>query len=196
MTTFSLKSFNITIFAKNHNPTIISKEWLMNKKILDEKINNFAHTPVFSIIETENYDLIVDPERLYLVGKKTNDKDIKRLIEIAKKYSEILPEIPYKRLELRYVYEIESDEKHLKELFAKNDKLFKSLFGEKYQISGTIKSDYKGFVINSKFLKFKNKIIGDICFNLKIDNERDIDVGLKQDITLMKKAKEIIGEMF
>lgn len=193
---FSLTGFTIVIFAKNHNPTIISKEWLTDKEIIKEKVNNFAHTPVFSVIQTEDYDLIVDPERLYLTGKKANDKNIKRLIEITKKYSGTLPEIPYKGLELRYVYEIESDEKRLKELFAKNDKLFKSLFGEKYQISGTIKSDYKGFVCNSKFLKFKNKIIGDICFNLKLDTEKDIDIGLKQHISLMKKSQEIIGEMF
>ncbi|MHA1671095.1 MAG: hypothetical protein ACTSV5_11055 [Promethearchaeota archaeon] len=193
---FSLKSFNIVIFAKNHNPTIISKEWLTDKQILKEKVNNFAHTPVFSVIETEDYDLIVDPERLYLSGKKANDKNIKRLIEIAKKYAETLPEIPYKGLELRYVYEIESDEKHLKELFVKNDKLFKSLFGEKYQISGTIKSDYKGFISNSKFLKFKDKIIGDICYNLKLETNENINKGLKQHPELIKKSQEIIGEMF
>lgn len=190
------KGFNIVIFAKNHNPTIVSKDWLTEKGMLKEKVNNFAQTPVFSIIETDNYDLIVDPEKLILTSKDSSDEKIKRILDISKVYSERLTEIPYKNLEMRYIFEIDSNENHLKELFSKNDNLFKSIFGEKYEISGIIQSELDRFTYNVRFLKFKEKVIGDFCYNFKIENYKDIGAGLAQYPKLIKKSQDIIKGLF
>jgi hypothetical protein len=193
---YMFKNFNIIIFAQNHNPTIISKEWLTEKGMLKEKVNSFAHTPVFSVIETDDYDLMVDPERLMLGSKDSSEGKIKRVLEITKAYSDNLPEIPYKSLEMRYIFEIDSDEKHLKELFAKDDNLFKSVFGENYGIAGILKSEFEGFHFNAKFLKFKEKIIGDISYTLSISKNKDINKGLQQYPRLLNKSQEIIKVIF
>ena len=77
--TFTLDKTSIQIFEKEHNPTILSKEWLSKKKIIQEnEIKNFAHTPVFSLIETEYLGLLVKYEMLDMSIKKTDSECIKK----------------------------------------------------------------------------------------------------------------------
>ena len=40
--TFTLEKTSIQIFAKEHNPTILSKEWLSKKEIIQEKRNRIT----------------------------------------------------------------------------------------------------------------------------------------------------------
>jgi len=74
MGNFSLIGASIVVLAKNHNPSIISKDWLIQNKIIEEEILNFTHLPIVSIIETNNINLFVDPNKLQLTIKKLAQK--------------------------------------------------------------------------------------------------------------------------
>ena len=51
-------------------PGIVSKDWLNQKGILTEDSINDINTPEFSLVETVNYSLQIDPQRLN-IGPKT-----------------------------------------------------------------------------------------------------------------------------
>ena len=65
----SLIGANIVVLAENHNPSIISKDWLSQKGIIKDNVISFTHTPAFSVVETENFSFFVDPDRLQLTLK-------------------------------------------------------------------------------------------------------------------------------
>lgn len=192
----SLKSANIVVIAKNHNPSIISKEWLSQNKIIEEKVINFVHTPVFSVIETDNFNLIVDPDRLQVSVKKINSENINKLLEIVEKYTNQLPETPYTTLGFNYIYNVTSDKKNLKDLFSKNDKLFRSIFTEDYQIGGLINFDYGNFLVRAKLTQVNEGLTVDFNFHLELKTPTNIKEGLQHYFDLKKKAEKILGELF
>jgi len=193
---FSLESTNIVVQAKEHNPSIISKEWLANKGIIKEKVNNFAHTPVFSLIETDKFDCIVDPERLFLIGKKPDSDTIKRILEIVKIYSKLLPEIPYKSIELRFIFGLTEEKKDLKALFSKNEELFISQLGKDYQIGGLLTFDYKNFKVRLRLTQLKDKIVADFSYFSQLQSVTAIEKLLSQYNDIIKQSEKIIGGLF
>ena len=66
-----LTQSNIVILVSNHDPGIVSKEWLNQEGILTEVPVNYINTPGFSLVETENYSLHIDPQRINISLKKT-----------------------------------------------------------------------------------------------------------------------------
>lgn len=107
-----LSHIDIVILAEAHNPSIISPEWLKNYKLISEVQKNFIYTPAFSMFESESFVLIVDQNRWQLTTKKlTEENIIKSFPDIAKKYVEILPHIPYKALGFNFIWKVQFEEK-------------------------------------------------------------------------------------
>jgi len=97
-------SANIVILASNYNPSIVSKEWLYQKGIFTETVRNFVHTPVFALVESEGFGLVVDEERLQITVRKVTQDSLNASASIAEKFVSILPETPYKSIGLNYRY--------------------------------------------------------------------------------------------
>ena len=102
----SLRVANIVILANTHNPSIISKEWLKEREVIEEAVVNFTHTPVFSIVETNNFLFIVNPDRLEISIKSTTTENMENLPRIVKKYINRLPETPYTAIGFNYIYHV------------------------------------------------------------------------------------------
>ena len=102
----ALKRTNIIVLAKNHNPTIVSKEWLFAKQVITEEVKQFASTPVFSMVETAELVLTVDQNRLMIAPKVISDGLISRLPEVVKRYVDQLPETPYNAVGFNFHYDL------------------------------------------------------------------------------------------
>ena len=138
---------NIVILASNHNPGIVSKEWLNQKEIFTETPTNFVHTPEFSLVETDNYSLHIDPQRLNIGLKRPNKDRLTRLPIIAGKYINVLPETPYRAVGLNsnWIAQLEHPDV-LKGIFIKNPNQLDAIFHEgHYNIGGIVLYEYNPF---------------------------------------------------
>jgi len=190
----TLEGTNIVILAKHHNPSIVSKEWLVNNKIINENENimNFVHTPAFSVIETDIFHLTVDSDRLQIALKKTRDDNIKYWLAIIKRYINHLPQTPYRALGINFIFNIFINEKRFKKLFAGDDNLFKKIFGENYKIGGIIKFNYNDFMVRLRLEQINKKILSDFNFHLDSKDVQNIIKKIDKYYEIKKYAEEIL----
>ena len=192
---FSLTGANIVILAKNHNPSIISKEWLTQKEIIKEAVVNFVHTPPFSLIETDNFKLIVDSARLQLSVKTVNPKNIDTLPKITGSYVIQLPETPYTAIGFNYSYRIGA-EKSPSEIFSVDTKKFKKIFSDGFRLGGTIHFKFQDFAVRINLQPSNKEFLADFNFHLEPVNLEKMKINLDAYSTLRKKAEEILEELF
>lgn len=192
-----MDSANIVILAKNHNPTIVSKEWLTQKEILTGEIVSFVHTPAFSVTETDIFTFIVDPERLQISIKENISENIEILSKIAKAYITKLPETPYTAIGFNYLYNIATERKSLKNILSPNDEKFKNLFSEDYQLGGSIRFKFENFLVIINFRSENDgKIVADFNFNFNSEDVGKIIEKIETHATIKRKSEEILEELF
>ena len=195
----SLIGANIVVLAKNHNPSIISKEWLSQKEIIDGDFVNFTHTPAFSIVETEFFSLVVDPDRLQLTIKSDIQNNVDTLEQSILTYVQALPEVPYSAIGFNFVYNLVSKKAIIKDIFNPSDEKFKKLFTENYQVGGIIKFNHDGFLVTISLQpnntnNVNNEIKADFNFHYLLGDSSEIsDAILKHK--QMKETSENILEM-
>ena len=138
---------NIVILASNHDPRIVTKDWLNQKGILTEESINHIHTPGFSLVETGNYSLQIDQQRLNIGLKHFNENLLMRLPAIAGKYIEVLPKTPYRAVGLNSNWVIQLKRPDvLKEIFVAKPKQLEAIFNEgNYNIGGIVIYEYNPF---------------------------------------------------
>lgn len=141
----SLIGASIVLLAKNHNPSIVSKDWLNQKGILTDNVTSFTHTPLYSVVETDNYSFIVDPDRLQLTAKNPSDDIISELPQKMLSYVQALPEIPYHAIGFNFVYNIETRTNILHKICLLDDQL-KTIFPNGYKLGSRIEYKFNGFV--------------------------------------------------
>lgn len=192
----SLGGANIVILAKNHNPTIVSKEWLTQKKIIGGDIVNFAHTPAFSVVETDIFGFIVDPERLQISVKKDIPENIENLPKVAKTYISELPETPYTAIGFNYLYEVITKQS-LKNILSPNDEKFKRLFSEDYQLGGNIRFRFEDFLVRINFKPVNDeRIVADFNFHFNSEDIGEIIEKIEMYNTIKRKSEEILEGLF
>jgi len=140
-----LKGANIVVLARNHNPAIVSREWVINKNIIKESIDTFIHTPVFSVIESNSFSLHVNPDRMQVGVKRVGDETLRELPEIVKKYVSNLPETPYTAVVFNFHYEVLS-ERRIKDILTPSEK-FKEVFQGRYEVGGIIRFGFEPFTV-------------------------------------------------
>jgi len=145
---FTLKGVNIVILARNYNPSIVSKEWLYQKNIIDEKVANFIHTPPLSFVETERISFVLDEDSLRISLKTVSPEGIEALPKIATKFVSCLPETPFKAIGFNYSYHTASGSSHLRALFSPNDTKLKRLFSKSYEIGSMVSFQFKEFLVS------------------------------------------------
>jgi len=198
-----LISTDIIIIAKEHNPSIITKEWLYEKKIIEEEFIDFLHSPRFSFFESESFSLNVNPQRFQIFCKKKNQRYINLLTNIAKKYINILPEIPYKSLGLNFIWEVSKDENinppDIIVNFSSLNNLSKLFNTDNINCGAIIHTKYKNYILRLTINpKIENKLV--YIFNyhhniekLKIDS---IKMLIDNHINLYKNSKKIVKDSY
>lgn len=105
-----LERADIVIVASAHNPSIVSPQWLREKKLIVEDSKQFVHTPDFSLFDSETFSLVVDRERLQITAKKQDRETLKSLASVGSGYINLLTHVPYRSLGLNFVWLAESTE--------------------------------------------------------------------------------------
>lgn len=194
---FELIRANIVVLAKNHNPSIVSKEWLAQNKIIEEQIISFTHLPVLSVIDTDNFKLVVDEDRLQLSIKKISPDNLKALPQIILKHINQLPETPYKAIGFNYFYRVGIGQENLKDVLLINDKRLMEIFSENYAFGGIIKFQFMDFMVTLTSHPTSNReITGEFNFHFEANNRDEIIKKLYEYPDTKKRAEEILGGLF
>lgn len=151
----TLINVSIVVVASNYNPTIVSKDWIRQKEIISEEPINFAHLPVFSLFESENFILTVDEKRLTVELKNINEANIDNLPSIVENYITSLPETPYTAIGFNYSWILQAETNEnlvalLKTMFLQKkmeEKLIKILDYKDFEIGSTTYSNYNDFIL-------------------------------------------------
>ena len=193
----TLKTTNIVILARNHNPSIATKDWLIENGIIskNENITHFVHTPAFSVLETDVFSLTVDPDRLQIALKKLDNESMNYLLNITKGYIKNLPETPYKAIGINYLFTLSIDDKKLKELFAVKDKLYTKLFGNDYVIGGIIVFKYDKFLVRLQLKKINEETIADFNYHLNSHDIKELIKNIEKYFDLKKQSEKILKEI-
>lgn len=193
---FELNGANIVLLAEKHNISIVSKEWASQNDLINEKVVNFAHLPVASVIETDNFSLFVDEKNLRISLKIINDNNLNILPEMVVRYINKLPEIPYRAIGLNFLYSVEENQEELKKIFTINDEKLKNVFSGDYLFGGILKFDSKDFNITLTVQpKNSEETNYDFNFHYPSSNKDEIIEILKKYFETVDKAKMILGEL-
>ncbi|MFV1951852.1 MAG: hypothetical protein ACC630_07870 [Nitrospinota bacterium] len=194
-----MRNTNFVVLAVNHNPSILTKDWILKNKIVDDNVVNFVHTPPFSNVETENFQIIVDSDRLQISLKsgRVTENNLKELPKIVERYVKQLPETPYKALGLNFIYEIGENSSKLKEIFCPDEKKFKKIFSEKYNVGGYVKFKIEGYMVTLKIIpESESKSIADFNFNKEVKSVKDLLKKANDYGKFLGKSKKVIERLF
>ena len=189
---------NIVILASNYNPSIVSKEWLYQRGIFTEKVDNFMHTPILAVIENQNFGLAVDEQKLQITIKRITQDNLANANNIISRFIDILPETPYKGIGYNYRYNINEDLCNLDTFFSPKRNNLKVTFSKDYQLGTMIVFSFEGFITTftvSPSLIEEQPVR--ISFNFHSDVANVVEVRSKipfQKKTL-RKAESIIKEL-
>ena len=172
---------NIVILAPNHDPGTVSKDWLKQKEILTEESINYIHTPGFSLVETENYSLQIDQQRLNIGLKTLNEDLLIRLPIIAGKYIEALPDTHYRAVGFNSNWIVQLDRPDiLKGIFVTEPKNLDEIFHQgKYDIGGIVIYEYNPFRLQ-------------LTVRPEQDNNVSLDFNYHSDVSDFAKLSERI----
>lgn len=138
---------NIVITASNFNPSIISKDWLYQNNILVETLINFINTPVFSISETNEFQMIVTEDRLQLTPKRVTQVNMRAALDKLTKVVDLLPHTPYKAIGYNFSYRFSKDECNIEFLFSPNREHIAELMSKEYELGANILFPFEGFIV-------------------------------------------------
>ena len=194
---YILKNANTVILARNYNPSIVSKEWLKDKKIIEEATVKFTHTPVFSFIQTDNFTFILDPDRLQIAANNSAAENIDNLPKIAERFIAQLPETPYIAVGFNYLFQASKIKNDFKTIFKNDDAKFSKLFTTDYKLGGSIHFKYDDFVSRLQVTPADNEqLIADYNFHSDGAGISKIKEALKKYVTIKNEAESILKELF
>lgn len=186
---------SIIILASNYNPSIVSKEWLYKKGIFTETAGNFVHTPVFALVESENFSLMVDEQRFQLTVKKVTQDNLSISNDIAQRFVDILPETPYKAVGLNYQYTLPRARCDLGTILSANDAKLSELFSSTYEIGATVVFEFQKFIVTfavAPTLGKEQQIRMSFNFHSDTANMAEVKERLTSQMTILEKAETII----
>ena len=186
---------NVVILARSHNPTIVSKEWIVEKEIMEEPIINFVHTPAFSMVEGNDFTIQTDSSRMQISAKKVESDIVNKLPAVVESYVRSLPETPYTAIGFNFSYRVIT-EKSLRGIFSPDVEKFKRAFSKEYKIGGMIRFNFENFIVTLNLIP-EEQIIANFNFHLNIKRESsEIIENLKFYRDAIKKAEAILGVLF
>lgn len=200
----TLKGANVVIIASSFNPSIVSKDWLINKGVVKELPKNFTHTPGFSFFESENFKITLLPDRFQLELKKIDELNLKELAPIAERFVTSLPETPYTAVGTNYLWQAEAEagediDKILKEIITFNWERSKSVFREEdTSLGGTVWLNHNGFLMRLSIvpdLERKKYILCDFNYHANIVGVEELKEMLSKSPEALTHSSEIVKEL-
>ena len=168
-----LRKVSIVILARSHTPSIISPDWVHGTLSINEKENNFIHTPPLSLFDSASFILTVDTDRWELTAKVLDDAHIALCGQAAGAYFRALSHIPYKRLGMNYIwaYSPSLRGERLPQVSLKINELDPEeiLDGKSVRYGGTVEVDLKSYI-----LKLAMNCEGDQTFIFNYNFSHDI----------------------
>jgi len=189
---------NIVVLASNYNPSIVSKDWLYQRGIFTEKVDNFMHTPILAVIENQNFGLVVDEQRLQITIKRITQDNLTNANDIVSRFTDILPETPYKGIGFNYQYAIKEEICNLDSIFSPKRSKLRATFSQDYELGSMIVFSFGGFVTTFTVAPsiIKEQPIR-ISFNFHADvaNIAELRERLSSQKKTLRKAESIIKEL-
>jgi len=146
-----LRKVSVVILAQNHNPSIISPDWVRNELSINEKEQNFVHTPPFSLFDSASFLLTVDADRWDLIPKILDDAHILLCGRVAAAYFRTLSQIPYKKLGVNYIWAYSPSLKgeYLPKVSLKINEIDPNeiLDAKKVRCGGTVEVGFKDYIL-------------------------------------------------
>jgi len=196
MSIFRLRGANIVILAKDYNPSIATKDWLDRKGVIREaEVINFVHTPPFSLVETIDFSLVVDLNRLQISVKKINPENIETLPKIAEAYTMNLPETPYKNIGFNFIYSIVGG-RSIKDILLLNEDKISNIYPDDYRLGITVYTKFRDFLMRMNIQPTNGELVADFNFHFELSNFEEIKSKLGEYSDLMAKAEENLGRLF
>jgi hypothetical protein len=177
-----LHRVSVVILAQSHNPSIISPDWVRSTLLIDEKEQNFIHTPPFSLFDSASFLLTVDADRWELVPKVLDDAHILLCGRVAGAYFRTLSHIPYKKLGLNYIWAYSPSLKgeHLPQISLKinginPNEIFRA---KSVRYGGTVEMDFKDYILK-------------LTMNYRVDKTLEFNYNFSHDIQNWSTQKRV-----
>jgi len=190
-----LHGTNIVILARNYNPSIVSKGWLYEKNVIIEPVGNFAHTPIFSSIETDRVSLVLTEDRLQISLRNITPENVEALPRIAAAFVSCLQETPYVAVGFNYHYRILKADSKLEALLSPDDSKLKELFSEDYEIGEQVFFKFKEFTVRMSAAPSRGeteRLAIDFNFHSDAPSAKEVEERLELYAKTMEKAQEIL----
>lgn len=201
----TLKEANIVIIANSFNPSIVTKDWLINKGVIKEREQNFTNTPGFSFFQSENFSITLMPDRFQLELRRVSEVNLEELAPIAERFITLLPETPYTAVGTNYIWQTEAEggedvAKILKDIFTFNYGRFTGVFREEDVSLGSILwLHYDGFLMKlsiEPLLSTKKHILCNFNYHADISGVSELKNRLSMFTDTFKHSKEIVDKLF
>ena len=186
----TLNQASIVLAASNHNPEIVSKEWLNQNDLLVEEPVNFSPGQNLLLVETANYSINVAQQRVTIATRNPNPDILDTLETIATRYIDALPNLSYSAVGLNSNWLIVPTHPNLlKETFLVNQGKIDKMFhpNTDYGIGGIVHYKYGSFQANLLIPPQENdQIIADFNYHSNITNLNQV----RDRISCFSKATE------
>ena len=195
---YRILSISVVVLAKDYNPSIISKEWLKEKGIITETVKNFIHTPVLSLVETEQISLLIDANRLQLSPKSPVLSDEGDFPPRAEKLVSCLPETPYVAVGFNFHYSVPEGSYHADKLFSPNEEYLSRIFTEGYEIGSTVVFRFNKFTARLAISPpgLENQAVTvDFNFHCDVSSEPEVRKRLSAHVDVRKTTIDIMEEL-
>lgn len=105
-----LADANVVVAAKVFNPSITNQLWLFQNDIIgDEKLKKFVFTEVLSQVQTDDFRLVIVPQRLQFIADVEEELQQALIVEKVSKIIEALPHTPFLACGLNITWYLEPE---------------------------------------------------------------------------------------
>lgn len=189
---------NIILMADNHNPSIATKDWLMQQGILTEAHIDFTHSPVYSSVLTETFQLFADQRMVRLDLRIVNEQTLFALADMMNKYVTALPHIPYHAMGFNskwIISDIPPDD-ILKNIFVINHDSLSSRLGDDYNVGAIVSYNYHSFQTTLTVHVLPDNMVSmDFNFYANVSAVSDLQDRLNQFTSVMEYAGTIANDL-
>ena len=140
---------SIVFLARDQDPSIVTKDWLIKNEILAEEPLEFVHTSKYSSVDTRELSLTVDPQRVIAQLKIISPDSLSELPLMMKKYVEKLPTVQFRAIGFNSKWQVRDVilAEILKPIFGGNSDLFTNVIGEQHLVGGILLWKHDAFQV-------------------------------------------------
>lgn len=184
------------VLIGTHIPSVINPNWLVNEKLITEKVLNYVNTPDFSAYESESYSMVIDNERFQLTAKNDNFEQMNHLTKILKHYMAIFNNVQYQGLGINFKWFINYDNTEVPpEVGTKLNGLDSLLPDHNFMFGSIVKATTDIYQMNLSIEPNKNSLIYtfNFHFDLKGLSIAQISQYLDEYTAIYEKAQTIVN---